>query len=124
MALNKSFWKRLRFIKGKEPDLICPTCKVGILRVVTGTFKTEDTADTKALKKSDYPVAVMDEDFRFSTLLRCNNVECQEVISCSGIGYYDQYDEQQPGEIYPTFYRFYLPEYFPVLLSLRSSKKK
>src|SRR5689334_19762393 len=112
MALNKSFWRRLRFVKGEEPDLTCPTCKVGILKGVAGTFKTEDTADTKALKKSDYPVTEMDVDFRFSKLLRCNDAACQEVISCSGTGYYDQHEELQPGEIYPTFYRFYLPEYF------------
>jgi hypothetical protein len=118
MALNKSFWKTLRFVKGEDPNLICPTCNKGIIKGITGTFKAEDTADTKALQKSNYPFTEMDVDFRFSTLLRCNNPNCQEVISCLGTGYYDQHDELQPGHIYPTYYKYYSPEYFSIPLHI------
>lgn len=123
MALNKSFWRTLRFVKGQEPSLICPTCNMGILKGIEGTFKAEDTADTKALKKSYYPVTEMDVDFRFCSLLRCNNPNCQEVISCLGTGYYDQYDELQPGEIFPTYYKYYSPEYFSIALHIIEIKE-
>ena len=118
MALNKSFWRTLRFVKGQEPNLTCPTCGMGILKGITGTFKAEDTADTKALKKSNFQFTEMDVDFRFSTLLRCNNLDCQEVISCLGTGYYDQHDELQPGHIFPTYYKYYSPEYFSIPLHI------
>lgn len=125
MAFVKNFWKNLRFINGNNPNIHCPTCNSGILVGINDTFKSEDTADTKALKKSDYSYTEMDVDFKFSVLLRCNNKECQEVIACIGTGYYDQEDDfdSSSGQNWPKYFRYYRPEFFSKPIHIIELKK-
>lgn len=128
MGLVKGFWKNLKFMHGNNPTIHCPTCRTGTLEGIAGTFKFENTADTKALLKEDRAISEWEIDFKFSSLMRCNNRSCKEVISCLGTGYYDQAEDSKfdeaSGQYYPYFHRYYRPEYFSKAIHIIELKNK
>ncbi|AEW02215.1 hypothetical protein Niako_5986 [Niastella koreensis GR20-10] len=115
MPLVKSFWKNLNFSNYEQPKIHCPTCKKGFINPIKDSVKFKETAETVALKKSDGPWSEMDLDFKFSCLLKCDNNNCGEVVSCAGTGFFDQDDptfDEETGQYWASYFKYFKPEYF------------
>lgn len=87
MSINRDFWLK-PFPKNHFPNWPCPKCEIGMLRPLDKTFAFEESGQI-TIEKSllngylDYDVY----DFRYSVILKCNNLDCQERVSSCGLGY-------------------------------------
>ncbi|MEW6039112.1 MAG: DUF4145 domain-containing protein [Pseudomonadota bacterium] len=109
--MNRKLFK-LPFREKHTPDWNCPTCEVGLLRVDANTFVSAETRSSKlAHDHEDWDPEWI--QYRFSTMLRCTNDKCSDLVSLSGTGsvrYDVEFDHNgQPEDICADFFQ---PKYF------------
>ena len=121
MSQSREFWLS-SFSNKNTPNWTCPKCGTGILRPIQNQFIANEDSFTilESAKHPDFPDDY--RKFKFTLALRCNNVDCQElVVSCgSGFGVID-YDEELKEQFY---YEKFVPEYFSPALELFTISKK
>jgi Domain of unknown function (DUF4145) len=102
---------KLPFTLKRQPDWMCPTCEKGVLRIKQNTFCKEEVRTSR-----DHSHEAWEPDwleYVFSCLLVCNNDQCKEVVSCSGVGSVDGgiYEDDQ-GEFSQEYEDTFRPRFF------------
>ncbi len=109
MPVNRQLWKR-SISKHYIPAWPCPACGEGKLQMKKGTMNYEETRDSR-LRHSDDDFLMLDVEFVFSANLEC--ARCKEIISCCGVGGYDQsYGQDEDGDIAVDYTEIFFPRYF------------
>lgn len=82
MSVNRAVWK-LIFDQTSFPGLPCPQCPVGKMKLVPGSFHLEEPEFSKRYHShDDFEPDWVEE--RFSARLKCDEVDCGEVVSIAG----------------------------------------
>ena len=83
MKINRD--KYLKPFNSKNfPNFLCPNCREGYLLLDNGSFKCESTDRSKRLYDLIDDVSAF--ELKFISFLKCNNKNCKELVSLSGIG--------------------------------------
>lgn len=109
MPVARHLWKQT-LTNTHAPMWPCPTCSSGKLRLKRDALHYEKTAESRLSSYDEYP-NVMGTVFTFSTLLECS--DCNEIISCCGLGGYyprDVFDED--GSHSQDYEVYFAPKYF------------
>ena len=80
--MNRKLWTG-SFNPKRPPKYPCPTCATGILTLINNTTHVEEPA----YSKSEYSHDAWDPDWiteRISMVLKCNDVDCGEVVTLAG----------------------------------------
>lgn len=91
--MNRRLYTR-NFGIGDVPDWVCPECMKGILRVKKNSFRYEETAESKRNHNDDWEPYM--NKYVYSCLLVCPRNICRGVVSSSGHGevnWYQDYDD-------------------------------
>ena len=109
MPVARHLWKQ-KLTNTHAPMWPCPTCSSGKLRLKRDALHYEQTAESRRSRYDEHP-HIMDTVFTFSTLLGCH--DCNEVISCCGLGGYEPMDVVDEDGSFSQDYSIYLtPKYF------------
>ncbi|MDX1921233.1 MAG: DUF4145 domain-containing protein, partial [Candidatus Caenarcaniphilales bacterium] len=111
------------------PEIVCPTCKKGILKFDETNLKSQETAKSKQVEK-DEDHSPENNQYIFSMLLICDSPACGEPVMCVGDEYrrYEHDDESleevlrtilNPKFFYPTIELFKLDESIPEKLRVK-----
>lgn len=99
---------KLTFTKDRSPDWKCPTCRVGLLRIVPKSFFHEETTESKRAKAHE----AWDPDwirYVFTALLRCTNDQCEDKVGVCGEGSVAidliETTSGEPEQVYADFFR-------------------
>lgn len=109
---------KLPFTLEKSNDWVCPTCRNGMLRIQEDTFHANEVRNSRDHSSHDAwdPERVQ---YVFSCMLVCKNDQCNETVSCAGVGGVESnvtYDENDdPDHLYNDFF---LPKFFEPHLKL------
>lgn len=109
MPVDRRLWK-LSLAETYAPKWPCPTCSSGTLGLKRDTLHYEVTG---GLRRSSYDEHsdIMEINFTFSTLLECSN--CNEKLSCCGVGGYEPMDViDEDGSISTNYEIYFVPKYF------------
>jgi hypothetical protein len=85
MTINRELWLK-PFHEENTPAWNCPNCKKGNLRSIENGFLYHETRETRAdmNKKESDPE---DYKYRYTLFLKCDNENCQEVVTSCGEGF-------------------------------------
>lgn len=101
--LNKSL--SVSFTREQLPHWVCPTCKMGMMKIVEGSFYSRSNKESTDAHKVD----VWEPDYDlsiFSCLLECTSKFCGEVVACSGHGTLEQdFISEERGWGYQQYYQ-------------------
>lgn len=117
MPVNRAIWKE-QLTKTYVPNWHCPACAGGYLKHKPEALHFWETRDSRELHKHE---AFDHEwvDYKFSTLLICNNDRCQEPVVVSGTGKVDLVQTSDQGD--SEYVEFFYPTYVnpsPALIPL------
>lgn len=115
------------FTTDNLPNWICPTCHSSVLQLDKDKFLSENDSSTEQNKHEDWFEPAGMAKLIYTTLLKCTNPRCLEIVSCSGTGfveqeYYTNRDGQpdwqymdyfKPKFFYPPLHFFHVPEDTP-----------
>ncbi|EGM67953.1 DUF4145 domain-containing protein [Shewanella sp. HN-41] len=117
---------KVPFVKSHPYQWTCPTCKMGVLELVSNSFFSKESAMSKSAH--DHPNWDPEWiELVFSCFFECSNSNCKEVVACTGTGTVDwdvavdeyghqiqEYDEYfKPTYFQPTLHYFDIPEQTP-----------
>ena len=118
MPIDRSLWK-IPFQENRAPDWPCPRCGVGLLRLIEGSFKCAELADSRQITKREDldPVSI---NYSYSAMFECNNEACKECVSSCGRGnVIEDYTYDEDGHPDLDYSTVFTPEYFhPSLIIL------
>ena len=82
MPVQRDLWSKT-FTEKDPPSWPCPTCGVGSLTAVAGTFQIEETSESKDAHSHEAwePEWIVE---RFVGMLRCSRSQCADVIAVAG----------------------------------------
>jgi hypothetical protein len=88
MSFAREFWTK-SFSEELLPSWVCSKCQKGFLAVNPGSFHWASSGDDTAMMKTAYwePDQIT---LKFSALLQCSNLRCQEPYSISGRGHIEE----------------------------------
>lgn len=115
MPVERSTYKT-PFHKGKQPQWLCPTCRMGILRGVKESFHYKESTRSKNAREDpngDWEPDWM--EYTYACTLACTNPQCEETISSVGTGSVDydiDYDESTGEPVGQNFYDYFQPKFF------------
>jgi hypothetical protein len=125
MSIDKTYWLNLHFRDDKFPDILCPTCRKGMLKIETN-FISRDTRRSRELKNADY-FDETDYEEKFTGFLKCSNPACEETVVVSGSKFAepDEVVFDDDGEyLGQPWYTHYRPEYFTPAIEIFPLKKE
>lgn len=108
MFIQKSWFS---FYRDESPDWQCPTCGNASLNLVPEEFHCHESSETKKTKDCDE----FDADwvrYRFSAVLRCSNIRCNEVVTMIGSGEVETEHFHDQDKQWETNYRDCFKPYF------------
>lgn len=111
--IEKEYWKNFQFTENKFPQIICPSCKKGHLKIVKNSLNTGEISDSR--ENREHPDWEPDWiEYRFSVSLKCDNANCRDNVVCIGNGSNNQYTEYDYFEkiTHSAYQQYYKPLYF------------
>ena len=92
------------------PSWICPTCGAGRLKLDSSTLNYSKSGESARASSEDWygPEHV---EYRFATVLKCENTDCREVSAIAGRGEVDEHPDDRMEHLeyedvfYPTYFK-------------------
>lgn len=98
MPIDRSRWTR-PFTEKDPPSWQCPTCGIGSLEGVPGSFHSQETSESiDAHAHDDWEPSWITE--RFICMLKCSRPQCGDTIIVAGTTVSEEYYEPDPSNPY------------------------
>ena len=98
MAIDRSLWTQT-FKENDPPSWACPTCGLGSLASVKGSFKIEETrASSDAHQEDGWEPDWIQH--RFIGMLKCSRTQCGDIVIIAGDTVSEEYYEPDPSNPY------------------------
>jgi hypothetical protein len=125
MAMDKAYWIDFHFRKDRIPDILCPTCSNGKLKIKQD-FQNFNTRRSRELSQLEY-FHETDYEEKFVGFLECENASCKEIVAVAGSMYAEPdnpvFDDL--GEyLGQSWYTHLRPEYISPALQIIQIKKE
>lgn len=104
---------RRTFTLSHAPDWVCPTCSKGVLRIKKESFHKDELTHSRDHSNDAWEPEWI--EYVYSCLLYCTNDKCKEVVSSSGTGSADCYQDENGSHDYEDCFK---PKYFEPALRI------
>ncbi len=99
------------FDNDNYPDYSCPTCRIGVLKKINLAREVAFKQPFFQDEIEDYGYYRYGKKYIFSSILKCGNKDCQQIVSMIG-EFLEDYEAFDSGQLVTRDFSSYFPKYF------------